>query len=234
MEGALDTLAEQLSTLKEEGANLLVLSGGYEGQSCHGLLGDDRQDRRRLYVTTASTVEKLNSLSHERRQPDQFAHVHVPAGETRSSAARRGDGDPGDNWTPATVSPTKEETYSQVSDPTALTTLSRHVHEHLVRFESDRPDPGEIRLCFDSLDPVVEAVEKEQLEEFLRVLTTRVTLARGLAHYHLSVTAARQVPDTIAPIFDGVIERRQTPEGPRQRWTLRESGVQTDWIPIRR
>jgi hypothetical protein len=233
MEGALATLAEQLSTLKEEGANLLVLSGGYEGQSCHGLLGDDRQDRRRLYVTTESTVEKLNGLSAERRRPDRFAHVHVAAGETRSSAARSG-GEQEDSWTPATVSPTKEETYSQVADPTNLTTLSRHVHEHLVRFEGDQPDPGEIRLCFDSLDPVVDAVEKERLEEFLRVLTTRVTLARGLAHYHLSLTAARQVPDTIAPIFDGVIERRQTPEGPRQRWTLRESGVQTDWIPIRR
>jgi len=233
MEGALDTLAEQLSTLKAEGANLLVLSGGYEGQSCHGLLGDDRQDRRRLYVTTESSVEKLNALSRERRQPDRFAHVHVAAGETRSAAARSAGG-PGDDWTPATVSPTKEETYSQVGDPTELTTLSRHVHEHLVRFESDRPNPGEIRLCFDSLDPVVDAVEKERLEAFLRDLTTRVTLARGLAHYHLSVTAAKQVPDTIAPIFDGVIERRQTPEGPRQRWTLRESGVQTDWIPIRR
>jgi hypothetical protein len=232
MEGALDTLAEQLSALKDEGANLLVLSGGYDGQSCHGLLGDDRQDRRRLYVTTESSVEKLNDLPPERRRPDRFAHVHVAAGETRSAAARSTGGGAAD-WTPATVSPTKEEAYSQVADPTDLTTLSRHVHEHLVRFESDEPDPGDVRLCFDSLDPVVDAVEKPRLEEFLRVLTTRVTLARGLAHYHLSVTAAKQVPDTIAPIFDGVIERRQTPDGPRQRWTLRKSGVQTDWIPIR-
>lgn len=227
----MDKLTEQLETLKQEGANLLVLAGPSESQSCHGLLGADQLGRRRLYVTTEASASKLRELSGSERTPDRFGHVHITTGMTRGSSVQSTDGGE-TQWAPATVTPTRDETYSQVADPSDLKTLAQHVHDHLLRFENHDVEPGDVRLCFDSLDPLIDVAEKRDLQRFLQTVTMRIRLARGMAHYHLTVQAARQIPDAIAPLFDGVIERRQTPNGPRQRWTLRESGIQTDWLPI--
>ena len=229
MDGEFETLTERLSHLKREGANLLVLSGGLGRTTCHGLLGERWDERRRLYVTTTGTTDRVQDRHWSTTSPERFGQVHVTAGATRATAGRtNGDGE----WAPATVSPTMNEVYSQISDPTELMTLARHVHEHLVRFEVHDPDPGEIRLCFDALDTILDAGGRREVTEFLRTLTTRVRLSRGLAHYHLSVATPDQVPEEIEPLFDGVIEQRMTAEGPRQRWTLRESDVQTDWLPL--
>ncbi|MFB6154974.1 MAG: hypothetical protein ABEJ22_03695 [Haloferacaceae archaeon] len=233
MVGEAESLSAELEALKREGANLLVLSGGVDSGACHGLLGECRETRRRLFVTTGEVPDDLRVRACPNPTPKTVGHVHVTTGQTRA-AAQQSNGESAD-WTPATVSPTSEEHYSVVSDPTDLRTLSRHVHQHLHRFEGavPEPKPGEIRLCFDSLDPILDAVDRSRLQEFLQTVSTRVRLARGIAHYHLSLSAARMVPDEIAPYFDGVVERRQTSDGPRQRWTLRESGVQTDWLPLR-
>lgn len=234
MVGEAESLSAELDALKREGANLLVLSGGVDSGACHGLLGECRETRRRLFVTTGEFPGDQHARACPNPTPETVGHVHVATGKTRAATQHTNGESAG--WTPATVSPTSEEHYSLVSDPTDLRTLSRHVHQHLCRFEGAVPEtePGEIRLCFDSLDPVLDAADTARLQEFLQTVATRVRLARGLAHYHLSLSAARMVPDEIAPHFDGVVERRQTPEGLRQRWTLRESGVQTDWLPLRR
>lgn len=225
MDGSIESLSEHLSTLKARGANLLLLNPPSVRPSCRGLLGGDRETRRRLFVTTNGRSDAGEVIPEDGpHDPALVGHIQVESASTRAAAA-------------ATVGPSLRtddgvEWRTVVEGEDDPTAIALAVHRHLEGFESADPDAGEVRLCFDSLDPLVETLETPVLFRFLHTVTNRIRGTDGLGHFHLTDCADDRTVETLRPLFDGTVEQRSTPEGPAQRWTFREADLETDWIPV--
>ncbi|WP_101295647.1 DUF7504 family protein [Halegenticoccus soli] len=242
MDGDAAALERELRALKRRGAHILLLDGPAETAACDRLLGDEDRTRRHLFVSTSGCrVDRAGERTRD-RDPRRFGFVDVGGGGTRS-AVEPSSLDPGEvPRPPEPVEPIgpvagardrrAAEWYSRTAPTDGLPEIARHVHVHLSRFEAEAPSPGEIRVCFDSLDPYVEGVDPAYLRRFLRVVTARTRSASAMAHYHLSKTADDRVRETLPPLFDATVETRVAADGPRQRWTLREPGLRTNWLPL--
>lgn len=241
MEGDPATLERQLRTLKRHGSNLLVLTDPAVGRVCRRLLGSDTELRRRLIVKTHGT----EAVSDD-RTASRFGFVEVPGNGTRTTLADAVEGqslreetsvvDPSESLpetgtvdTDATAGP---DWFSRTPTDPPLVTVARHLHDHLTRFEAHDPDPGEVRVCFDSLTPFVDDVEQTRLARFLRVVTARTKSVNAIGHFHLSTNASAETRAALEPLFDATIETRVGSTGPQQRWTLHRTDVQTDWLQL--
>ncbi|SEO43634.1 hypothetical protein SAMN04487948_102412 [Halogranum amylolyticum] len=238
MEGDVERLDTHLQSLKRRGANVLVLTDPSETTVCSQLLGSESMLRRRLLVRTHGD-EQLDPTT----DPTRFGLLDVPGIETRTALADTALGGDRPADTRAVEPQTPHRTTSTVDAPDwfsrleprpepSLSTLARHLHDHLTRFEAADPDPGEIRVCFDSLDPLVDDVAYPRLHRFLHVVTARVRTARGIGHYHLSASVGREIDADFERLFDATVETRPSVSGPQQRWTLHEPGIQTDWLQL--
>jgi hypothetical protein len=242
MEGDVAAFSTELETLKQHGVSLLVLSDpGSSPAICDHLLGDDTEVRRRLFVSAGR-----GDTPGDRSAPDssRLGVVEVTGDPTRSSSdavARPTPNETGRDPTadlpipdrPGPVGPDESAAwYSRLTTLEDLPGLARHVNRHLRRFEAADPDPSEIRLCFDSLDPFVDTVDQRDLFRFLHVVTNRLRAADAMAHFHLSAAADAVTVRTLRPLFDATVEVRATVDGPQQRWTLRDAGLRTDWLPL--
>ena len=240
MEGDVERLEAHLRSLKRHGANVLVLDNPSEASVCTQLLGSESVVRRRLLVRThgAETVDRD-------ADPRRFGLVDVPSGETRTaltdSSTREetpvSDGthpvEPRTPHSPASGSSTGEpDWYSRPPADASLPTLARHVHDHLTRFEAADPSPGEIRVCFDSLDAVFDDEPYTRLSRFLTVVTARIRAAHAIGHFHLSTSADSLVGTELEPLFDATVETRPSADGARQRWTLHGPDIRTDWLRL--
>jgi hypothetical protein len=232
MEETGEAFAARLENLKSRGSNLLVLSDpGVAGSMCTHLLGDDEEVRRRLLVSAGrGSYDDANGTT----DPSRIGVIE--ASETvRSSAASVPSASsvsvpqPVEAGTGASDLP---EWYSRLESLEQLPLLATQINRHIRRFETYDPQPGEIRLCFDALDPFVDATPDRDLFRFIHVVTNRLRAAGGMGHYHLSSAADPVTINTFRPLFDASIEVRATVDGPQQRWTLTESGLRTDWLPV--
>lgn len=226
MDGSVESLSAHLETLKRRGAALLLLSHPSARPNCRDLLGDGEEQRRRLFVTTDGQSAAEPFL--ESPEPATAAHVAVGTETTRAAAA-------------ATVGPSvradaarapTDAWYTRVEDQTDLASLGASIDDQLDRFEQYDPSPGELRVCFDSLDSLVDPLDEPKLFRFLHVVTNRVRVASGLGHFHLTAGADEQLTETLAPLFDAVVEQRRTPAGLANRWRFRDIDVETDWILV--
>jgi hypothetical protein len=245
MQGDVGTFGAELEELKRSGANLLVLSDpGSSATICDHLLGDDAELRRRLFVSAGSgDTPARRSVS----DPSRLGVVEVTGGSARSSSrgsvpqsgptetGREATGSPSIPDRPGPVGPNESAAwYSRPAGLDDLPGIARHVHQHLRRFETYDPEPSEIRVCVDSLDPLVDRAEQEALLRFLHVLTNRLRAADAMSHVHLSAAADAALVRTVHPLFDAIVEVRTTMEGPHQRWTLGAADFRTDWLPLTR
>lgn len=245
MDGDVETLQAHLEALKRRGANVLLLDGPASGDVCDRLLGADDQLRRRLFVAVGRSAPEPGI-----DDPDstRFGVIERAGEETRGVAAS-GSGSGGqsalseysgsiDPVGPAngrddyrTADRGRVAWYSRLDADDSLPTLAWHVNVHLSRFESADPVPGEIRVCFDSLDALDGTASTEDLFRSLHLVTHRIRAAGGIGHFHVSPGEGFRRARFI-PLFDAVIETRPGEDGPLQRWTFPEEEVRTDWLPI--
>lgn len=238
MEGDVEELDERLRELKRRGAAVLLLDGPATGPVCDRLLGSERLLRRHLFVRSLETphAERESTV----RDPETYGCVDVMRDAVRSTAesAQAPSGVPAP---PDPVDPVESTEvprsrvgsawYSRVAADGGLDDVAAHVSSHLARFEAAVADPGEVRVCVDSLDPFVECYGVDELAAFVETTATRVRDVRGIAHYHLSATLDDDRLQRLRPQFDAVVETRQSPDGPQQRWSI-AGDVRTDWLPV--
>lgn len=93
-------------------------------------------------------------------------------------------------------------------------------------------ESGELRVCFDSLIPLLEEYDQEAVFRFLHILTARVRNVNGMAHFHLPAEMDSTIINTLAPVFDAVVEVRTTGGVAEQRWRLVQQDVTTDWLSL--
>jgi hypothetical protein len=115
-----------------------------------------------------------------------------------------------------------------------LRDLGSTVEETVERFETETGglSPAELRLCFDSLVPLVADYDDRDVRRFLVGLTETVERFDGMAHYHLPAEYDSETVDSIEALFDAVVEVRYGTTEIEQRWHLAEPDITTDWLAL--
>lgn len=238
------SFADALAEFKQRGSNLLVVgppSDRARAAVCRRLLGDaSAGTRRRLFVETDGTASCLDDFdgpitpetTRLVTRPTQTRSARTaetaPAGSTESTA---GPATPGDS-TDADADAGRVAR-RHVTEP-ALSTLACAVSEEIAAFTDggDSLAPAELRLCFDSLTPLVADTDPDDVRRFLHVVTNRVRSCRGMAHYHLAAARDDDVVADLRPAFDAVVELRVDENHPEQRWHVPDRDLHTDWLPL--
>jgi hypothetical protein len=228
-----DAFARALDELKRRGSNLLVVGPPSErarSAICRRLLGDSTAgDRRRLFVVTdgeSSCVDRCDGPVTpetvrvvERTTPTRGATVAAVAG--------------GGSVTASTETTTEGAARREVSTD-GLGTLAGVINEEILTFleHTDDFEPSELRLCFDSLTPLVAEHDATDVRRFLDVVTSRVRSCDGMAHYHLAADRRDDAVRDLMPLFEAVVELRVEDGVTEQRWHVTDHGVVTDWLPL--
>ncbi|SFL08564.1 hypothetical protein SAMN04487950_2368 [Halogranum rubrum] len=218
------SFARSLQDLKRRGSNLLVVGSLAEhvrDAATRRLLGDGvSETRRRLFVFTDAT--HAGAQVGNGAVGPETTRVIDRVTPTRSAAAM-----------PSASSTAAGLTRRRV-EPTQLGSLAWCIEEEIGAFDANANglSSGELRLCFDSLAPLVSEHDVPTVLRFLRVVGNRVRASHGMAHYHLPVSRSDPIVDELASAFDAVIELRVRDGHPEHRWELRETDFVSSWIPL--
>ncbi|WP_435153061.1 DUF7504 family protein [Haladaptatus sp. DFWS20] len=93
-------------------------------------------------------------------------------------------------------------------------------------------NPGELRFCFDSLRPLLDEHDEDDVRQFLDCCFDTVSQFSGMGHYILSADRDSDVVSTVEPLFDATVELRVGESGPEQRWHLPNTKFTTDWFAL--
>ncbi|PCR89797.1 DUF7504 family protein [Natrinema ejinorense] len=205
------TFARTLDALKREGSNVLLVgaAAGTHETACQQLLGAAKRDSRyRLFVTSADdhvACERTETAAGERTHTIDSSAVLEAGANTRTES-----GQP------------------------PLGTLGIEIIETIDEFAdaADGLEPSELRVCVDSMVPLLRAYDAETVFRLLHVMTARVTRACGMGHYHLPLAADHDAVNLLEPMFDAVVTVRSRNGTDEQRWHLRDADTTTDWIEL--
>ena len=220
--GGAASFARALASLKRRGSNLLLVGPAYEPTHLpvsRRLMGDADAPRERLLVLTD------HDAAREARLPEGAEPVRTVEHRslTRSAAAR-----PAPSPTPLSISGPDGEPHD------ALVALGNDVADEIGAADErvGGLEPGQLRVCVDSLAPIVEEYDRQRVVAFLHAMTRDVDRVNGMGHYHLPVPTDAEVVGFLEPLFDAVIELRVDEEGPQQRWRLTDGRGSTDWLAL--
>lgn len=235
----------RLSELKRNGSNILLVGTDALAPTCKRLLGKSGAGPRyRLFVTTdAGPAVASDKLAAVEPQPGQDAaavvnwRTHVRGGTASEVGGSNGNGDSnGADFRPRGTPQSRDADDSLLRDVTVesddLRDLGVEIEETVEAFEAqvDHLSPAELRLCFDSLTPLVTDYEDRNVRRFLLGLTETVDRVGGMAHYHLPADYDSDAVASVSPLFDAVVEVQRTADGVEQRWHLDD--ITTDWLPL--
>lgn len=219
-------LVQELDELKQRGSNLLVVGSRMPGAhraACRQFLGEESTEpRRRLFALANPCTPVTERAPETELEPDSLRVVRYAAAN-RSTAATRPAAESSVN------EPSVDETTIEHDD---LGEFGRAVSQSIAEFEaaSSGLSPAELRLCFDSLTPLLSEYEPETMFRFLHLLTHRVRSVDGMGHYHLTTDRNTRSVALLEPLFDAVIELCLHDGSLHQRWCLRDSGLTTGWL----
>ncbi|MEY7847699.1 hypothetical protein AB7C87_00630 [Natrarchaeobius sp. A-rgal3] len=203
------TFAQTLNTLKHTGSNLLLVGSGAGAHdaACRRLRGESGHDSRyRVFVT-----DDVNCCRHAHDGENATTAIVEYSGSPSS--------DPGDDGADGDGS---------------LGHLVADVIDSIDEFDDDADglEPSELRVCIDSLVPLLHRYDTEDVFRFVHVTTARVEQARGMGHYHLPVSRDHDAVTLLEPMFDAVVELRTRENVHEQQWHLRDRTTTTDWVQL--
>ena len=233
---AIARFRHRLAELKRNGCNILLVGTNALDAACERLLGESSAGPRyRLFVTTdtssASAHAKLDSVQSGPYH-DEAVIVNWDAdvrGAAESNGRYRGIGD--EPSVRDSTGPPFREVFVESDD---LRELGTTVEETVESFEAESSglSPAELRLCVDSVTPLVADYEYRDVRRFLLGLTETVERVDGMAHYHLPAEYDSETVENVEPLFDAVVEVRQTESEVEQRWHLDDPDITTDWLTL--
>jgi hypothetical protein len=205
--------ARTLSALKDQGSNLLVVGTTYQRGHvavCDRLLGEPTEQRRRLLV---------------RLDGDCGSVPHGDDGETRMVQRRR----PG--FTTPDHNGDVDERRVVEGD---IDALEGAVLDEFAALEADagEPEPAELRLCVDSLRPLLVEYSDQRVRRFVDQLATRVARADGMGHFHLPTPSGDKYVSMLTPVVDAVVEVRTKTGHAEQRWHVFDGAVDSGWLKL--
>ncbi|MFC6962935.1 DUF7504 family protein [Halocatena marina] len=216
------TLQSELDRLRQTGANLLVcgmVPDDVRDVMSARLLGDATRERERTAFFTLSDCPTETALDRltKAQIPQQRAHV-LSTGETARAATQA--------TTPieaaqSTVTGSLEDVQAAV-----LQTLSDLEHQN------DPFGPADLRFCFDSLGPFVDAVDQNRLTSVLDQLCDAIAQRDGMGQFLIRNAFETPLVQAIRSCFEIVVELRISTQGPEYRWHLQTTGFTTQWLPL--
>jgi hypothetical protein len=227
-----DDFADALADVKADGCSLLVVGRVPEEAStkaCRRMLGDANVAHRERLLVFADATREAAADRLPRHEGCTASATVIDYGATaRSTAAAApvddaGPGGAGRVDDDVTVRCVRGEDLGDLG-----TTISRAI-DGLVPAD---PEDGALRVCFDSLSPLLETHDDATVFQFLHALSNRVHAVNGLAHFHLPVNADAYETRLLAPLFDAVVELRMAEGRLEQRWRLRDADVSTEWLAV--
>lgn len=93
-------------------------------------------------------------------------------------------------------------------------------------------EPGELRVAFDCVAPLLSRYDEETVFRFLHLLANEIRAVDGMGHVRLPGPADAPTARLLAPLFDAVVELRADESGPQQRWHFRDADVTSRWLPV--
>lgn len=221
------TFGETLENIKRSGCTVLVCGAipraEMERVSAR-LLGDATGPNERLRVFGLLDAD-LDSVSRRLRlagDGNAPACVIRFGDERRSSSAAEG---------------TDLGPRLRVTDvPEDVDAFEAAMKEDIANLEAERPglDPAELRVCVDSLLPLLAEYDRKRVETFLDRFDEVVGETRCMAHFILPVNPDAPIVKSLVPYVSIVVGLRLTDDGLQQRWHLVLSDYRTDWISIDR
>lgn len=214
-----------LSELKKRGSALLVvgeLPRDSYSPFCDEMLGNpSSKPRYRLRVTThddstATCLENPISASS-----NQASTTRIVSTFNARSAAK------------ASAVATETDAVKHV-DGGSLPQLGIAISQEIQTFndQGNELQPAELRVCFDSLRPLLEEYEEEQIFRFLDLITNRIRSRSGMGHFHLPLDPEDRLVRTFADIFDAVI-KLDTQRGQLvQCWDVQNRSLTSGWISV--
>jgi hypothetical protein len=211
-------LGAVLDDLKNAGCAVLVTGTETEAceAACRRLFGDPGQRRRRVLVTHESGPDADRWLPGDVSVTDDDAVFLSPSLVDRGTANRSAGGDDG---------------------PTAgavggLDRLRADLSDVVSGYQSDRLEPGEVRVGITAADALASKYGRDDLLSFVRTATTLVRGVRGLGHLHVGQSLDGDLVPLLGDLFDARVDVRQQPGLPaEQRWHVPGYGT-TGWIRI--
>lgn len=88
--------------------------------------------------------------------------------------------------------------------------------------------PAELRVCIDSLRPLVDKYGLMGVEPFLTTINERIHETNGMGHVHFPIDLDCVTVSRLSPLFDIIIEVRPG----EHRWHLLEEDILTDWLAV--
>jgi hypothetical protein len=230
-EGAV-SFAHALDTLKQHGSALLVVGsvpdGSYVDASMR-MLGDPTADpprRRLLVVPEFDRGNAMARLNDARTVTPEWTRIVVHDATARSATASAGTAAPG---------PGAADRATEVVDGD-ITNLGATVSTVIEEFDraANGLESAELRMAFDCLPALLTEYDEETVFRFLHLLTYHVRQVSGMSHFWLPRDPTNDVTQTLAPLFDAIIELRIDGGVLKQRWNFRDMDLVSDWLPITR
>jgi hypothetical protein len=205
---------QRLAALKRRGAGLLVVGATGDGshlELSRRLLGDSRAGaRRRALVLIDGRGGPEDRIPEGERGSDQLRVVDRRPLTRGATAAASGSAP-----TPVDIEAVERESLAAIDGLEAA---------------ADGFATSELRLCLDSLRPLIDRHGTAGTEPLVRSLLDRVRGEQGIAHVHLPVPYDTDVVREMADPFDAVIELRPG----EQRWHVPEEPIHSEWLPVDR
>lgn len=192
---------------------------------CRRLLGQrgDRSHDRLLVATEPAAGQRLD--------PDAPGRAELVDGVTlaRSTAA----GPASTSADPSVESGASAVTsieYTAVEGET-LAALGATASDRLAALAAE-PGADGLRLGVESLDPLLAAYPSTAVFRFAHLLAGHVRSVGGILHGHLGAECEHEYARLLSPVFDVVVELRQTSAGDQHRWRLPDRGRSTSWLAL--
>jgi hypothetical protein len=92
--------------------------------------------------------------------------------------------------------------------------------------------PSELRVCIDSLRPLLDECDADTVGAFLDTLTAEIVARQGMGHVVLPVAPDHECVEAVRDHFDIVVPIRCENGTEEQRWVFPSEDRKTDWLEL--
>lgn len=207
MDGEIWEITRVLREQKRSGCTLLVLGSVCDAhhELCQRLLGEQGDaPRYRLLVL----LDRMDCPAAQREHNGNNYHVidHRPVVQC---------GGVGMHAPPVDIETLQVETLTAIEE---------------IDIPEDEFKSAELRVCVNSLEPLLDYYGTDELRPFLGALTDRIRKANGMAQFHLPLERDSERVEALIPMFDIVVELRDG----EYRWEFPAEEILTEWVPLSR
>ncbi|WP_435095857.1 DUF7504 family protein [Halarchaeum sp. P4] len=225
---------DRLGALKRDGCMLLLVTPpdhDAAAAACRRMLGDELlTERERLFVLTESDASDHPGTSLGKHGDPADTGVLRYHTEARSVTADSSMGSGGPSG-PDTDSFAARVPSADIRG--GLDALADGVEDEIGRLDARAGglDPGELRVCVDTLDDLLAHDGTEAVHEFLHDVRDVVLAHDGMCHAHLSADVHAAPIDELGDAFDAVVEVDYDGRA-KQRWHVPDLGFSTGWLAL--